>query len=207
MRPRAHSLAARLAGAALLTAVALPGAAPSAAPSAMPGEAGEAGAPGGGVPQVLEHSVKAAFLYKFLSYVEWPAGKFADADSAVIVGVAAAPEIAEELRKAVRDRTVHGRPVEVRTVAPGESLAGVHAVFVGAAEIAHLAEFAREAREHSVLTVTDASAALAGDSVINFVPADGRVGFEVSLPAAHDSGLKLSSRMLAVARDVRRGEP
>jgi hypothetical protein len=58
---------------------------------------------------------------------------------------------------------------------------------------------------HAVLTVTDSEGALAQGSMINFVLDDRRVRFDIALDTAERSGLKLSSRLLAVARDVRTG--
>src|SRR5688500_18796084 len=74
----------------------------------------------------LEQRVKAAFLYQFAGYVEWPASAFAQADTPVTFAVMGAEAVAAELRQLAAGRTVAGRKVEVRQVRPGEPLAGVH---------------------------------------------------------------------------------
>src|SRR5256885_6027876 len=68
--------------------------------------------------QVDEYRVKAAFLYKFGSYIEWPSGSFAGADSPVTVGVMGAEALGEELAQIVAGRHVNGRPVRVRKLRP-----------------------------------------------------------------------------------------
>jgi YfiR/HmsC-like len=131
----------------------------------------------------LEYQVKAAFLYKFAGYVDWPSTSFARPDTPVTIAVT------------------------VKRVKGGESLAGVHILFVGKAESARLSQWMQSARPHSVLTVTESDGALAHGSVINFVMTDRRVRFEVALDSAEKSKLKLSSRLLAVAQQVHTGTP
>ena len=156
-------------------------------------------------PSVSERGVKAAFVYKFLGYIEWPANAFPQGDSPIVVGVIGGDEIAGELADAVRGRAVGPRPVEVRRLRAGDPLTGLNAVFIGASERARLATIARAALARNILVITESEDALDQGSVINLVLIDGRVRFEVSLEAAERAGLKLSSRMLAVAHLVRMG--
>ena len=88
-----------------------------------------------------------------------------------------------------------------------EAVADAHMVFVGRAEIARLPQLAKLARARPVLILTDAPNALAQGSMINFMLVEQRVKFEIHLEEAERHGLKLSSRLLAVAQSVRRGSP
>jgi uncharacterized protein DUF4154 len=153
-------------------------------------------------PESLELRVKAAFLYKFAGYVEWPPNSFARPETPVTIGVIGAEPLATELALAVTGRTVNDRPVTVKRLKAGESLAGIHVLFVGRAENARLGQLAQSAQPRSILTVTESDGALARGSVINFVLTGGRVRFEIALDSAEKSGLKLSSRLLAVAQQV-----
>ena len=153
----------------------------------------------------LEHRVKAAFLYQFAGYVEWPPATFAQADTPVTIGVIGAEPLAAELSQLVIGRKIAGRTVTVKRIKAGESLAGVHILFIGRAEGTRLVQLSQTAQPRSILTVTETDGALARGSVINFVIAERRVRFEVALDTAEKSGLKLSSRLLAVAQDVRGG--
>jgi hypothetical protein len=153
-------------------------------------------------PESLELRVKAAFLYKFAGYVEWPTKSFARPETPVTIGVMGADSLATELVQAVTGRTVNNRAVAVKRVNAGDSLAGIHILFIGRAESARLGQLAQSAQPHSILTVTESDGALARGSVINFVLSDGRVRFQIALDSAEKSGLKLSSRLLAVAEQV-----
>jgi hypothetical protein len=150
----------------------------------------------------LETRVKAAFLYKFAGYVEWPAGTLNRRDSPIVFGVVGADELAAELTQLTDGRNVEGHPVSVRRVRDGAGLGGVHVLFIGRSESGTFAQLARSVPKGTLL-VTEAEGALEHGSVINFVVSDGRVRFEVALDAAERRGLRLSSRMLAVASAVR----
>jgi hypothetical protein len=156
-------------------------------------------------PASLEQRVKAAFLYQFASYVEWPAQSFAQPDTPVTIAVMGAEQLAAELKQLSAGRTVGGRKVEVRQVRPGETLAGVHILFVGSAESARLAQVVQAAKARPVLIVTEADGALSQGGMINFVIVERRVRFEVALDSVEKSGLRLSSRLLAVAQQVKTG--
>lgn len=155
----------------------------------------------------LERSVKAAFLYKFASYVEWPQGALQQPGSPLIIATAGADDIAVELEHAVAGRTVNDRPVTVRRVAEGETLAGIHILFIGTQERVRVAAWVRAAQTHPVLVVTEGEHSLALGGALNFVLHDGRVRFEAAPEAAERKGLKLSSRLLGVAANIRPGAP
>jgi hypothetical protein len=148
-----------------------------------------------------EVQIKAAFLYKFGGFVEWPAGAFAGAATPFTIGVLGAEAVAAELERITAGRTVQNRPVSVRRVKRGESSAGLHVLFVGREEAARLAETLSAAKSEALLVVTESENALAQGSAINFVAED-RVRFDVALPAAERGQLRISSRLLAVARKV-----
>jgi hypothetical protein len=152
-----------------------------------------------------ERSVKAAFVYKFLGYVDWPSDAFAVPDAPLVIGVVAADDLAGDLAEVVRNRSVGTHAIEVRTLRPADPLAGIDVLFVGAAARARLAALARAAAARGILVISESDDALAQGSMINFIVVDGRVRFEVALDSAERAGLKLSSRLLAVAHFVRMG--
>ena len=159
-------------------------------------------APAVAQPQATEPAIKAALLYKFASYVEWPPAVAGAPAAPFVFGVMGADDVAAELEQLVAGRVVNGRAASVRRVKEGEALGGLHVLFVGARDAGRIRAVASAARPHSVLVVSSADGGLEAGSVINFVPADERVGFEVSVQAAERSALKVSSRMLGVAKRV-----
>lgn len=152
----------------------------------------------------LERSVKAAFLYKFLSYTEFPASAFADAAAPVVIGLVGADAMAAELSRIVAGRTVGTRPIAVRTLKEGEAPAGVHLLFLGAPATASAGKLLKAAQQ-PMLVVTEADNGLAHGSMINFRIIDQRVRFDVSLDAVDKHNIKLSSRLLTVANQVYKG--
>ena len=152
--------------------------------------------------QYAEEEVKAAFLYNFARFVEWPAAHAPGAE--LVVAVVGADAVEEQLQRIAADRT-RDRRMQVRSLAPGAPLAGVHILYVGADEPGRLEKLVGEARRQHILVVSDTPNGLARGAVINFVTND-RVRFEVSLKAAEDAGLRLSSRLLSVAMRIRKGE-
>lgn len=149
-----------------------------------------------------EHSIKAAYLYNFASYVDWPPAALDSPDAPFAIGVLGDEQIAAELVPLMRGRQVHGRPIAVRQVQSGDELAGLHVLFIGRESAPALARLLDDARDNSVLVVTEWDGALEAGSAINFRLVDQRVRFEVSVDAADAGGLAISSRMLAVAERV-----
>ena len=144
-----------------------------------------------------ESAVKAAFLYKFAAYVEWPAPLRPDAP--FVIATLAADDVAAELATLLPGRAVAGRSAVVRKVQAGDPMQDVQILFVGR-KAANPKGAMDAARRHGALVVTETGLEQGG--TINFVVADNRVSFEVSLEAAERGGHRISSRMLAVARRV-----
>jgi hypothetical protein len=150
--------------------------------------------------ETLEASVKAAYLFKFLAYVDWPAAALPNADSPQVIGIMDADDVHAELQRLVAGRQVNGHPLIARKLISGESVEGLHVLYLG--RNTKLSSVMPALRGQPSLTVTDAPAGLAEGAVLNFVLVQGRVRFEASLPAAERAGLKLSARLLAVAERV-----
>jgi hypothetical protein len=152
--------------------------------------------------QADEYHVKAAFLYKFGSYIEWPSQSFARTDSPVTIGVMGADTLADELAQIVVGRNVNGRPVVVRRLRPGDPIAGLHVLFIGRSDGGRLAEILAAARGRPLLTVTESEEGLELGSMINFIVIEDKVRFDVAPPPAESGSLKISARLLGVARKV-----
>jgi len=153
-------------------------------------------------PERAEAQIKAAFLYKFGGFIEWPPRAFARPDASFTIGVIGAEAIAAELEQLTAGRTVQDRPVVVRRLKPADALSGVQVLFVGRAESARLGEVLDAARSEPLLIVTESADALAKGSTINFVQEANRVRFDVALAQAERASLRISARLLAVARKV-----
>jgi hypothetical protein len=167
--------------------------------------AGGARAASGEESESAAREVKAAYLYKFLGYVEWPPSVLPQPDAPFVIAVAGADAIADTLTRMVAGRSVAGRAITVRRLRPGEGLDGVHLLYIGTVERARQAQLLAQAQQRPILTVTDNGGGSAPSGIIDFRLVDNRVRFEVSLGAAERNGLKLSARLLSVALAVHPG--
>lgn len=152
-----------------------------------------------------EERVEAAYLHKFLNYAEWPPASFPQANTPFVIGVAGDDLVADELARIAVNRSVNNRGVIVKRVLPGDSLNDIHMLFIGRGERVRQVQWLRQAKGRPILTVSAMEGALDLGSIINFRTVDERVRFEVSVDAAEQSGLHLSSRLFAVATNVVKG--
>jgi YfiR/HmsC-like len=149
------------------------------------------------------NEVKAAFLYHFGTYVQWPGAP--EATDPITIVVLGDPAVAAQLARFLPGRRISGRPVQTRVIARIEELADDAILFIGRANNAGLASLTAAVAPRPVLVVTDAPDGLERGAMVNFREVDARVRFEISLPRAEEAGLVLSSRLLAAALRVEQG--
>lgn len=153
----------------------------------------------------IERQIKAAYLYKFAGFVEWPEGSFVRPDSPLVIGVMAADALAEQLERIVAGHSANGHPLVVKRLRKGEPPGHVHMLFLGAMDKAALQEVIAAARSQPLLTVSDNEDAFAAGSIINFVVAEDRLRFDVALKNAAAARIRISARMLSAAYRVQQG--
>lgn len=153
-----------------------------------------------------EHEVKAAFLYKFALYVDWPSRAFVDDEDPFIIGISGPASRLALVEAVARGRHIKDRPIQVRAVHSAHDLAGVDLLFVARTERHNTAGLIDSVSGQPVLIVTEdeGSRVLKQGSAINFVIDDGRVRFDVGLGNGTEHGLHFSAQLLRVARIVHR---
>ena len=152
--------------------------------------------------QYSEDAVKAAYLYRFAGYVEWPEPTVAD--QPFVIATVAAPAVARDLRRLLQGHPIQGRPAQVREVTRAYEVGNAQVLYVGAGH----SDFLRalpQGGTRAILLVTADDQGLDLGSVLNFVTVDKRVRFEISLTAAERARLKISSELLSVAIRVHGG--
>ena len=157
-------------------------------------------------PAHLEYEVKAAFVYNFAKFVEWPSSAFADKDAPLVFCIVGHDPFKGELEHIVDGRTANGRRIVVRDDINPTDGSACHLAFVPAAEDARVMRVVpalHSASGATILTVgeTDEFAA-AGGMIRLFIEAE-RVRFDIDTVSAERAGLKVSSHLLKLARDVR----
>ena len=147
-------------------------------------------------------SVKAAFLYRFAAYVEWPDD--VPASGPFIIAVAGSEAVARQLDVLLPRMTVNGRSAIVRRVTKVSELAGVHILYIGQGPLSRTRALREVAIDKPILIVTDDEKGLDAGGIINFLDAEKNVRFEVSLAAADRARIKVTAALLSVAARVER---
>ncbi len=155
-----------------------------------------------------EYEVKAAFLYNFAKFTEWPSRAFGGDDAPIVIGVLGKDPFGVTLDQTIRGKTVRGRRLEiVRFGHVEDDLKRCHILFIGPSETGRLEGIFESLEGSSVLTVGEGDGFCQRGGVINFVLRQNRVRFEISVDAAERSGLSISSKLLKLAKIVRVEKP
>lgn len=151
-------------------------------------------------PVSKEYQIKAAFLYNFTKFVEWPADRFGSAEEPIVIGVLGRNQFGDELENIVQGRKVGGHPLAIQHCETVTEAARTHVVFVSADDEALLKGLAA-ARFPGVLIVSDADSR---GAMIEFITVGDKVRFEIDVAAAERAGLKVSAQLQKLATKVRR---
>jgi hypothetical protein len=152
-----------------------------------------------------EHVLKAAYLYNFALFVEWPPEAFTAIDSPIVIGVIGSDPFNSALNLAVGDKHVGGRAVIVRQLQWDQDLTGCHILFVSSSEASRTGELATRLDKLPVLVVGETPGFARRGGTLNFTKEGQKVGFEVNLTAARRARLTISSSLLNLATIVRGG--
>ena len=151
-------------------------------------------------PQYAPEAVKAAFLYRFAGYVQWPADTRAPPQ--FTIATMCGDEIADQLKPMVAGHSINGLPAQVRRLRRLSEVGAAQVLYVGPSCSGELSVSLSALAARPILIVTDAEDGLQEGATINFISASQHIRFEVSLLSAQRSGLKISSELLSVAARV-----
>jgi len=150
--------------------------------------------------QYAPEAVKAAFLYRFAGYVQWPADVMAQPQ--FTIATLCGDEIADQLEPMVAGHSINGLPARVRRLRRLSEVGEAQILYVGPSCSGELSVSLSALAARPILIVTDAEDGLQEGATINFISASQHIRFEVSLLSAQRSGLKISSELLSVAARV-----
>jgi hypothetical protein len=156
--------------------------------------------PAGQSREAGEEDIKAAFLYNFAKYVEWPDGAFPAGVFQICVDADSAFE--KRVDEIIAGETISGRPVMRQAQLTMDGARSCHILFLAHGATRHGDQLLAAVRGTPVLTVGDTADFLIRGGVLTFVKEGGRVRFDVNLVEAQRAGLAVSSRLLRVARRV-----
>jgi hypothetical protein len=155
-------------------------------------------------PQFHEYQIKAAFLYNFARFVNWPEEAFAGPDTPISIGILGNDPFGIHLDLTLRDKTVKGRNLVVKRFTKLDDTKLCHILFISKSEKGRVSETLSVLKNWHVLTASDMKGFAQCGGVIAFVTKDNKIGFEINVDSADQAGLKISSKLLKLAKIVRR---
>ncbi len=152
----------------------------------------------------LEYAVKAAYLFKFTPFVEWPSSAFAAPTSPFYVCVLGGDPFGSVLDQAVSGHQVGEHPVKVRRLQTADGASECHILYFGAARAPVAAATLSKIRGAPILTVTEQNLGVSG-GVVQFIVKDGHVRFTIDAGAAAANRVTISAKLLSLAASVQGG--
>lgn len=152
-------------------------------------------------PAPPEYQVKAAFLYQFIKFIEWPPQAFRTGHDKVIIGVLGEGPMGRALA-AVQGRMAKGRPVAIERYRNVADLDYCHVLFISSSMDDQLPAILKRIKGWSLLTVGDVEGSARRGAMINFISVEDTIRFEVNVEAAQRANLRISSELLGLAQVV-----
>src|ERR1700674_5270396 len=146
-----------------------------------------------------EYQVKAAYLFNFLKFVEWPAEAFTDPLGPIVIGIVGDDPFGNALPHMIMGKTVQGRDLVIRKYRAGEDLRASHVLFISESEKKRLPRLLASLRGSNVLTVADVDGFLEEGGMIRPFSEGDRVRFAINVDATMMAKLKVSSKLLSLA--------
>lgn len=160
--------------------------------------------PAGSDAQALdEYQVKAAFVYNFAKFIEWPQGSLRSPDHPFTVCVLQHNPFGQALESTIRGKSIQGRPLAFRQITDVHQCAECQILFISSLEARRFRSLPEPLKQSGILTVGEAPGFASNGGVINFKIEDGHVRFEINIEAAERARLHISSKLLSLAQIVR----
>ena len=152
--------------------------------------------------QPSEYEVKGAFLFNFTKFVEWPDSSFSNAQAPIVIGIIGEDPFGDSLLRIIGGQKAQGRAILIIKYRRGDDVRRSHVLFISTSERQHSAEILAGLQDASVLTVSDIDGFAEAGGTMQFVMQENRVHFIVNLDAATQSKLRVSAKLLALARVI-----
>jgi len=156
--------------------------------------------------RLTEYQVKAAFLFNFAKFVEWPASAFAIADQPITICIKGKDPFGKVLEQTVSNKTINGRKIVVKRSSQ-DDMSECQILFISSSEQDRLPQILKSLNGKSILTVADMNGFLQAGGMINLILVDDKIRFEINYAAALKVGLKKSSQLLRLAENSKDSTP
>lgn len=148
------------------------------------------------------NETKSEMLWNIAKFVQWPDASLANSKGQIVFTILGEDDLAVELATLLSSKTINGKPVFVRFARRAQDARGSQILYVASSETARMEAVLMEVAGAPVLTVADTPAFAASGGMVGFAEESGKVRFEINLGHAERSGLRISAKLLALARVV-----
>lgn len=149
-----------------------------------------------------EYQVKALFLYNFINFIDWPADSSIHSSPAINICIIGDDPFDKALEE-IRNKTVKDKNLVIRFFRPSDDPKGCHLLFIPAAEKRHAAHILKSVRDANVLTVGDTEELARQGAIIGFYIEQKKLRFAINIEAARRAGLKISAKLLKLAKIIK----
>ena len=146
-----------------------------------------------------EYQLKAAFLFNFAKFVEWPDSAFPAPTAPFVIGVLGNNPFRDDLARTVRDKTIDAHPLLVQEYRSAARATNCHLLFISNSERKSIPDIIQGLRGRSILTVSEVDHFTEAGGMINFVLQGTKIRFQINKEAAVSAGLKISSKLMSLA--------
>jgi hypothetical protein len=154
--------------------------------------------------RVDEYRVKAAFLYNFAKFIDWPPEAFRSSGQPFGICVLGEDPFGHGLDDIVSGRTISGRSIVIRRISDAREADVCHILFVSSSLSKRSLSILAAEKMPGVLRVGECAKSASREAIILFTLDGGKVRFEIDLIAAERQNLRISSKLLTLASFVRR---
>jgi hypothetical protein len=149
-----------------------------------------------------EYQVKAAFLFNFTKFTDWPPKAFPSSNAPLVIGIVGEDPFGKTIDDVVSGEVVAGHPLVVKRLRADGDLRGCHVLFISRSEKERLPEVLRQLKGSPVLSVSEIDGFAAQGGMVNLLLANKTVKMEINQAAAEHAGLQISAKLLKLARLV-----
>ena len=149
-----------------------------------------------------EYEIKAAYLYNFINYIDWPENAFPAPGGTITIGVVGQNRFGAAL-EVLNSKQVKGRTLVLKQITDTKDLDQCQMVFINSSEKSHVAELLEKLKNSRALTVSEIDGFAEQGGIINFISEHNKVRFEINPDAAHRLGLNISSELLKLAKVIK----
>lgn len=150
-----------------------------------------------------EYAIKAAYLYNFAMFVEWPADAFRTSDAPIVIGILGPDPFGSALEEMIENKRISKRRIVIERLHSAQDPSHCQILFITAPEGARASELAQQLRSVPVLVVDDGVSGNRRGAAVDFVVENNKVGFSINKDAVKRHRLTISSKMLGLAKSVR----